>query len=136
MLMTYYSFAISQKLPVSPEFKSSELKHMGVLFSFLKHKTVIVNNMALLVAKVEKKWLSELSIFVKGNVLIVDSLLAHVFFHLSAGYLPCAADFRRVRQLFFGFLWGEGRREPVARSSVETSVLRGGLGLVRLTDRF
>lgn len=120
-----------------PEYKTAELKYLGVVYSFLGHKQVVKLNYSILSEKVKKKigYLSRLSITLKGKVLVVNALLAPIYYHIASVYLPKPDDIKKLERCFFSFLWGEGKREVLARSVVKTTLENGGLGLVRIEER-
>ena len=115
----------------------SELKYLGVLFSFLPTKQVIANNCLALYRKIEAKvnHLSRLTVSLKGKAFVVNTLLAPVYFHFASVYLPNVAEVKKVRRLIFSFLWGAGKAEVLPRKILEMTTDRGGLGLVNFFER-
>ena len=122
------------KTAVLPQYEVDRVKALGVMFSSKGHTVDSEANFSLARTKAIKRmegWKS-LVLTLPGKVLLVNTGIIPLFFHMSGVFLPKSETFKPFRKDIFSFIWGEGKRESVARDIVQTSKVNGGLGLVDL----
>lgn len=117
--------------------QTDELKVLGVLFSNKGYEHDCIRNMQMVKARVVtkiSKW-EKLDLSIPGKVLLLNSSVAPLLYHLSGVFLLKNKHIEEIRKLFYSFVWGAGKREVVARNTIETDKSAGGMGLVRLKER-
>ena len=115
-----------------------ELKICGIFLSNRSREEITSANQIRIFDKIKQKAarLAGFSITLRGRVLISNMILISQLNYISGVYLPSKSFFEEVRKRIFQFIWGEGRREVISRKSIETSVKKGGPGLVRMQEKW
>ena len=107
------------------------LRVYGVDFSMNNNNLVISSNFDCIKNKIKKRieTFRRLGLSLPGKVLLVNTSINSLLYHLSSVYLPANKLFwKELRREIFSYIW-DGKREAIARSMIHTPKALGGLGL-------
>ena len=119
------------------DYFAEEVKICGIFFSNNSREKITIANQIRIFEKIKQKALrlAGFSLTLRGRVLIANMILISQLNYISGVYLPTKSFLGEVRKRIFQFIWGEGRKEVISRRIIETSVERGGLGLVKMQEK-